>query len=200
MEKTADTKYRIEEVLAERWSPRAFAERPVEREKLGSLLEAARWAPSCFNEQPWSFLVATSDDEDGFERLASCLVEGNSWAKEAPVLMLSVAKFDFERKGRPNRHALHDVGLAAGNLVTQAQSLGLASHQMAGFDADRAREVLDIPGGHDPVAMIAVGYRGDPDTLPEPPRERERAPRERKELRDFVFGARWEAPSPLEES
>jgi len=195
--KTAESRYPIHELIAERWSPRAFADRDVEREKLGSLLEAARWAASCFNEQPWSFFVAPRDRTEDFERLASCLVEGNAWAKSAPVLMLSVAKLAFDRNGKPNRHALHDVGLAAANLTLQAQALGLSVHQMAGFHVGRAREVLAIPDGFEPVAMIAIGYRGDPDSLPDPLKERELTPRLRKQLDAFVFGSGWESPAAL---
>ena len=192
MKKPADTRYPLHDLLAERWSPRSFDPRPVESEKLGSLFEAVRWAPSCFNDQPWTFLVATRDDAEGFERLASCLVDGNAWAKEAPVLALSVARTNFERNGKPNRHAAHDVGLAAENLVLQAESLGLASHQMAGFDSDAAREKLSIPEGHEPMAMIALGYPGEPDQLPEQLAERERAPRSRQALAEIGFGAGWE--------
>ena len=191
MQKRAKTSFPVHDLIASRWSPLAFADRPVEREILGSLLEAARWAPSCFNEQPWAFLVATSAEAESFERLASCLVEGNSWAKQAPVLMLSVAKLAFERNGRPNRHALHDLGLAAGNLVMQAQALGLAVHQMGGFDVHRARELLGIPEGFEPVAMIAVGYPGDPESLPEALKKKELGPRTRNAASDFVFSGRW---------
>jgi nitroreductase len=197
LDKLAKSSFPIHELIAARWSPRAFAPRAVEPEVLGSLLEAARWAPSCFNEQPWSFLVAPAADADSFERLAACLSEGNAWAKRAPVLMLSVAKLAFDRNGKPNRHAYHDVGLAVENLVLQAQALGLSVHQMAGFDVERARANLGIPAGHDPVAMIAVGYRGSADDLPDALRERELAPRSRKALAAFAFGARWGEPLRL---
>lgn len=186
--KEAVTETPIHDLIAARWSPRAFADRKVEKKTLLSLFEAARWAPSCFNEQPWSFIVATADDRENFDRLASCLVEGNAWAKKAPVLMLSLAKLTFTHNGKPNRHAYHDVGLAVENLILQAQSLDLYSHQMAGFDRGHARERLEIPATHDPVAMIAIGYRGEPDSLADKLQERELAPRKRNSLDDFVFG------------
>jgi nitroreductase len=198
MEKPTDARYPIHDLIRRRWSPRAFADRPVEPEKLRSLLEAARWAPSSFNEQPWNFIVATRENGEEFERMLSCLVEGNvAWAKNAPVLMLSVAKLKFERTGKPNRHAFHDVGLAAENLVIQATALGLVVHQMAGIQVDKAREVYRIPEGYEAVAGIAVGYPGDPATLPEPLREREQAPRTRKPLESFVFTSRWGQASPV---
>ncbi len=198
MEKPAETQHPIHHLLRRRWSPRAFADRPVEPEKLCSLLEAARWAPSSYNEQPWGFLIATRDDPAGHQRLLGCLVEGNiAWAQHAPVLMLSVAKLCFDRNGKPNRHAFHDVGLAAENLVIQATALGLVVHQMAGFHRDKAREVFEIPEGYEPVAAVALGYPGEPENLPDTLRDRERAPRGRKPLETFVFAGRWGQPSPL---
>lgn len=198
MEKPAETAVAIHDLIRRRWSPRAFADRAVEPEKLKSLLEAARWAPSCYNEQPWSFFVATRDEPEEFERLKSCLVEGNAaWAQHAPVLMLSVARLAFARNDKPNRHALHDVGLAAENLVLQATDMGLAVHQMAGFHGDRAREVFAIPDGYEPVAMMAAGYPGEPDQLPDALRHRELSPRSRKPLGEFVFTGKWGEKSPL---
>jgi nitroreductase len=198
MQKLAETAYEIHALLRERWSPRAFADRMIEPEKLRSLLEAARWAPSSYNEQPWSFIVATKEHPAEYARLLSCLVEGNvRWAQYAPVLMLSVAKLAFERNQKPNRHAFHDVGLAVENLVIQGMALGLFVHQMAGFHADRAREVYEIPEGHEPVAAIAIGYLDDPGRLPDDLRERELAPRTRKSLESFVFSGHWGHTSPL---
>ena len=198
MEKPADAKYPIEDVIARRWSPRAFDERMVEPDKLKSLFEAARWAPSSSNEQPWRFLAATRDNQSDYDKLFSCLSEGNAkWVFRAPVLMLSVASLFFEDDGKPNRHALHDTGLAVENLVLQATALGLQAHQMAGYDVEKARRQCQIPSGFEPVAMIAVGYPGDPAVLPDYLREREVKPRERQPIGDFVFSANWGRPSPL---
>ena len=192
MEKRAEAGHPIHELLARRWSPHAFAERTVEREKLASLLEAARWAPSSYNEQPWAFIVATKDEPEEYARLLGCLVEGNqAWAKSAPVLMLSVAKLNFDRGGKPNAHAWHDVGLAAMSLVVQATSLGLWVHQMAGIEPEKARELYGIPEGWQPVAGLALGYYGDASSLPDRLRQRETAPRSRKPLESFVFSAGW---------
>ena len=147
MEKPAETTHAIHDLLRRRWSPRAFANQAVEPETLGSLVEAARWAPSCFNEQPWSFLVATKDNDSEHRRMLECIVEGNvGWAQYAPVLMISVAKLAFDHNGKPNTHAWHDVGLAVGNMLVQATSLGLGAHQMAGFYPEKAKEGLWNPG------------------------------------------------------
>ncbi|EAM48970.1 nitroreductase family protein [Crocosphaera watsonii WH 8501] len=192
MEKPADNQYPIHELIKQRWSPLAFNIRPVEPEKIASLLEAARWAASCFNEQPWFFIVATQDNAQEYEKLFSCLVEANqTWAKDAPLLMLSVAKLSFTRNNKPNRHALHDVGFAVGNLTLQAQALGLFVHQMGGFDADKARTLYSIPEDYEPVAAIAIGYPGNLSQLDEDLQQRELSPRSRKPLTEFVFRGNW---------
>lgn len=190
-EKAAETDHPIEVILGGRWSPRAFSGRPVEKEKLLSLFEAARWAPSSNNAQPWSFVVATANDPVEHGRMLGILKEGNrKWAYRAPVLILSVAGVEAE-DGSALLTAHHDLGLAVGNLVAQATALGLSVHQMAGFDRDAARETYRIPPGHEPVAVIALGYIGDPAMLPDYLREREAAPRVRKSQEEFVFSGGW---------
>src|SRR5438034_4461471 len=177
MEKPAQTDYPIEEILKRRWSPRAFSDRMVELEKLQSLWEAARWAASSFNEQPWYFIVATKQKLEEHARLLSCLVEKNQqWARLAPVLMVSVTKLNFEKTGKPNRHAFHDVGLAMGNMIVQATAMGLFVHQMAGFSPEMVRQKYGVPEAYEPVAAIAIGYADDPDVLPESFREQETGP------------------------
>jgi nitroreductase len=198
IEKPADTGVPVHDLIRRRWSPRAFADRMVERGKLHSLFEAARWAPSSYNEQPWRFIVCPRDNPADHERFLSYLADGNiPWARQAPVLALSAAKTRFTHNDRPNRHALHDVGLAVENLVIQATALGLAVHQMAGYDATKARALFGIPDDYEPVAAIAMGYQGDPDRLPPSLRDRETAPRTRKPLDEIVFGGRWAGPSAL---
>ena len=198
MEKPAQTDHPIQEILKRRWSPRAFADRMVESEKLRSLFEAARWAPSSFNEQPWFFIVATKEKLEEHARMLSCLVEKNQqWARLAPVLMVSVARLKFEKTGKPNRHAFHDVGLAMGNMLVEATALGLCVHQMAGLFPEKVREIYGVPEGFEPVAAIALGYAAEVDVLPDTFREQELGPRTRKPIGSFVFQGNWEKQSPI---
>lgn len=198
LENLTEPQYTVHDLVRGRWSPRAFSNRTVERDKLLSLLEASRWAASSNNEQPWSLIVATKDHPSEYARLLSCLVESNRvWAQNAPVLMLSVAKRHFEFNGEENHHAFHDVGAAIGNLSTQAIALDLFVHQIGGFNAETARSQFSIPSGYEPVAMIAIGYLGDPQSLPEALKDRELAPRTRKPLTEFVFTKGWGQPSDL---
>jgi len=198
MEKPAQTDYPIIELLQRRWSPRAFSDRMVEPEKLLSLFEAARWAPSSFNEQPWYFVFATSEKPAEHAQLLSCLIERNQeWARLAPVLMVSIAKLNFDRTGKTNRHAFYDVGMAVGNLMTQATALDLFVHQMAGFSPEKVAELYHIPPEFEPVAAIAIGYGGDVEALPESFRAAELGPRSRKPIQSFGFEGQWGQPAPL---
>ncbi len=192
MHKPAVTDVALHELIRNRWSPRAFAEKPVPPEVLRSIFEAARWAPSSNNEQPWAYLVAANDDPENFAKMLGVLVEFNAnWAKHAPILALSVAHLKTQREGKPNRVALHDVGSASAQLTFEANARGLQVHQMAGFDAEKARQTFAIPADWEPVAAMAIGYPGDPESLSEKLRDRELAPRTRKPLAEFVMTGGW---------
>jgi nitroreductase len=191
MSKRAQPDHPILDLLAERWSPYAFDAREVPDAELRSLFEAARWAPSSYNEQPWSYVVALRRDADAHARLVSCLVEGNQrWARHAPVLALGIVRTVFTRNGKPNAAAEHDLGLAAGNLLAEATARGLFVHQMIGILPDRARELYAIPETHKALTGLAIGYRADPGGLDEALRERDRTPRTRRSLGEFVFAGR----------
>jgi nitroreductase len=196
VQRPAEVEHEILPLIAGRWSPRAFDPRPVEREKLLRLFEAARWSASCFNEQPWRFFVALKDDAHR-PMLEGFLVEGNFWAKNAPVLMLAAAVTTFARNGNPNRTAVHDVGLACANLMIQAVHEGLVAHGMAGFSVERATVELQLPETVVPAAMWAIGYPGFVEDLPEHLRERELGPRTRRRVEHTVFADSLERAHPL---
>lgn len=197
-DKRASTDYPIQEILAQRWSPYAFQDRPVPDTDLRSLFEAARWAASSFNEQPWTYLVATQANPAQFHQLLSCLVEFNqTWAKAAPVLALGVVSLRFAHNGQVNRAAVHDLGLAAGNLLVEATSRGLWVHQMLGILPDKARQIFEIPDGYEAWTGLAIGYWGDSATLPDALQKRDLMPRQRKPLHQFVFSGKWGDASPL---
>jgi nitroreductase len=197
MQKPAPTNFPVNNLIRERWSPRAFASKPVEPAVLASLFEAARWAPSSNNEQPWAYLLATKDYAENFAKTLSVLVEFNAaWAKDAPVLVIAVSRLNFQN-GQPNRNAFYDTGAATALLSVEATARGLAVHQMAGFDHAKAKQVFEIPADCEPIAAIAIGYPGDPSALPEKLRDREVAPRTRKPLTEFVMSGRWGHTSPI---
>ncbi len=198
MEKPATTDHPISNTLRRRYSPRAFDDRSVSDKDLLSLFEAARWAPSSFNEQPWAFMVAKREDREDFIRILKCLTEPNQeWAQFASVLVLTAIRTKFASRDKENRVALHDLGGAAAHLTFEATERGLAVHQMAGVKLDKARSEFSVPGGWEPQTAIAIGYAGVPGSLPDPLKEKEIAPRTRKPLGEFVFGAGFGTPSNL---
>lgn len=196
--KKASPAYPVNELIANRWSPYGFADRPVPVELLRSLFEAARWAPSSYNEQPWSYIVATKDHAVEFDKVLSCLVEGNqAWAKAAPVLAIGCVTLKFKLNGNPNAAAFHDLGLASGSLCLEATARGLCVHQMIGILPDKARTVFQVPEGVQPFTGIAIGYDADPKTLPEKLKERDTSARQRKPLAQFLFTGAWGKTSNL---
>ena len=192
MQKPAPSDAPIHQLIRDRWSPRAFSDKPVAPDVLRSIFEAARWAPSSFNEQPWAYFVAAKDDPENYNKLLGVLIEFNQgWAKQAPVLGLAVAELAFAKTGQPNRNGEYDTGAASALLCVEATARGLVVHQMAGFDPDKARKVFGIPKEWVPIAAMAIGYPGDHTSLPEALQERELAPRTRKALDEFVMSGSW---------
>ncbi len=192
MHNPAKSEHLVHELILKRWSPRAFSAKPIADETLRSLFEAARWAPSSNNEQPWAFIVATKEQPAEFAKILSALVELNqSWAKHAPLIGIAASSMEFARNHTPNRNAFYDTGAAMAYLSTEATSRDLFVHQLAGFDPAKAREMLHIPKGWEPIAAFTVGYGGDPNSLSETLRVRELAPRMRKPLSEFVMSGKW---------
>ncbi|MBI2426951.1 MAG: nitroreductase family protein [Candidatus Kerfeldbacteria bacterium] len=192
MTKDTPLDHPIHELLASRWSSRAIdPAKSIPKDVMMQVLEAARWAPSSRNEQPWRFIIFTKDKPAELEKAHSTLSEGNAWAKHAPVLLLSVAKLFFDLNGKENRHAVHDLGLATENLILQAAALGLVTHQMAGFDHERARALFQIPQGFEPMTMIVLANPGDLLQLDAKSQEKEKAARTRLLISEFTFDCTW---------
>jgi nitroreductase len=194
-DRIAKTSRPIHELLARRWSTRAFdASKPVSRDQLTTVLEAGRWAPSCNGDEPWRYLIwDRKRDPEGFNKAFECLSENNrKWVKNVPVLMLSCAGSNFEATGKPNRWTHHDVGAASVSMALQAEAMGLMVHQMGGFDADKARAAFAIPADYTPMAMIAVGYQAaTPDVLDDETKAKELRPRGRKPLAERFYEGGW---------
>ncbi len=179
---------KIHKLISERKSIRAFSNKRIGDEELLSLLEAARWAASSMNEQPWRFIVARKENEESFGKMLESMNESNrNWAKDASVILLTVASNKIAAKDFTNEYAWHDVGLAVGNMSLQAMSMDIYLHQIGGFNKEISKELFNIPAGFQPVSMIALGYRGSAESLPHPLRERELMPRKRKPLSELVY-------------
>jgi nitroreductase len=189
--KGANTRYPINNFAKNRWSPRAFSPELVPVEKLQSLFEAARWAASAMNEQPWRFILGIKPDET-WNKILETLMEGNiAWAKEAPVLIIALGKTNYSHDDSDNSVFSYDVGQSVANLAIEAMNQGIYVHQMAGFSALKAIDNFYIPDVYQPITVIAAGYIGDADVLPENLKKRELAKRTRKEFNQFVFSSRF---------
>jgi len=182
---------KIHPLIIDRWSPVAFDHRIPGEAILNCLFSAAMWAPSSRNAQPWRFIYVTKSDP-GYGAFFALLDEGNKvWAHTAPVLALSIAEIISSYKNRHNYFAVYDTGMAVGNLLLQATHLGLFVHQMGGYDMEKARQVLNIPDRFEPIAMMAIGYKGDPAQLDESEASRETTERKRHRTEDHVYKGSW---------
>jgi nitroreductase len=184
--KIAKTQYPVSDLVKNRWSARSFSPRQIDKDILYTLFEAATWAASSNNEQPWQYLYAYNGTE-AFDKIWACLMSGNQpWAKNASVLVISIARKTFLADGKPNKHARYDVGAANATLMLEATKHQIYGHQMGGFYADKIIETFSLTEDQDPVVVIALGYLDDADKLDEPFKTRELTPRTRKPLAEVI--------------
>lgn len=190
--KRATAEHPIHDLLARRFSPRAFAPEPPADDVLARLFTGASWAPSAGNGQPWRMIVGVRGD-DVWPAVLACLTEKNqAWCRNVPVLGLAIAQ--TLRDDKPLRTGSYDLGQALALLTVQATSEGLYVHQMAGVSEPATREAFAIPAGFETWTAFALGYLGDPATLPDDLQARELAVRHRRPLAETVFGSRFGEP------
>ena len=183
LHKPAATEAKLHELIANRWSPRSFdSSHTLHDSEINSLLEAARWSPSSMNAQPWRFLVGLRNDKN-FAGLVSTLMENNlEWAPKTSAIILVAATAK-----EVSMIETYDVGLAVGALTTQAQAMGLHTHQMGGFSKSKVKQIFSLPPDTEPIVLIGVGKIGQPTELSPTLMEREVAPRVRKPLTELML-------------
>jgi len=182
--------YKINNIIINRWSPRAMIPEDLKDDELMSLFEAARWAPSSFNNQPWRFIYAKRNTNH-WEKLLNLLADSNRiWATDAAVLVVLVSRQNFEYNNKPSITHQLDAGAAWENLALEAASRGLVAHGMQGFDYEKARKDLEVPDDYSVMAMIAIGKRGLREKLPAKLQERE-FPNDRKPLKDIIMEGKF---------
>ena len=192
MIKQANPDYPIHELIEHRWSPYLFSDRSVAKEDLLSLFEAARWAPSSYNEQPWRFIVATKEQPEELEKLLSCCVPANQeWAKAASALALGISHLVFDRNGKENKAAIHDLGAAVSYLSFEATARGISVHQMIGIEPVKAKQAYNIPDEYEVLTAFAIGYTDTEQRNSGELANRDQTPRQRKALSEFVFYEKW---------
>lgn len=187
MTKKANIDYPINQLSENRWSPRAFADKAVEIEKIKSIFESARWSASAFNAQPWRFLIGYQGDEN-YQKILESLVEFNQlWAGKAPVLILNCYQLNFSHNGLPNKAAQYDLGQAVAHYSLEALNQGLYVHQMTGFDAAIANESFGLGDKITAFSVTALGYLGKVESLSEDMQKIETANRIRMTQPDFLL-------------
>jgi len=188
MEANINLSGNVMDVIRNRRSIRSFSDKSVDKEQIKAMFEAARWSPSAMNEQPWLYIYANRENKVLHAAIAESLMPGNKmWAEKAPLLIVSMARPHFLSNGKYNNSALHDTGMANLALSLQATALGLHTHMMGGFDREMLKKNLNLPEDLQVAVVIAVGYAGDPELLPEALKQREKAPRARMEHEQFTF-------------
>ncbi|WP_048571060.1 nitroreductase family protein [Clostridium cylindrosporum] len=179
-----DVKYNVLDEIQRRWSPRAFSNEKVNIDDIYGVLEAARLAPSCYNEQPWRYIIAF--EEEDLKVMRDLIDKSNRvWADNAPVLIAFLSKRRFKHNTRENYWHMFDVGASWGYLTIEAQSRGLITRGIGGFNMTRARRVLNVPYNYDIVTLVAMGKQGDVNILPEDLRVKE-VPSERMDLSEIL--------------
>ncbi|MBT4125107.1 MAG: nitroreductase family protein [Chloroflexi bacterium] len=175
----------VEPMFIERWSSKAFADKPLADDEIASLFEAAHWAPSASNRQPWVFVYAT--DGPDRERFNALLSEGNArYAPNAAMMVLVFAR-TVDDEGNKIRTAQFDTGAAWMSLALQANRMGLNTRAMGGIDLDAAYDVAGVSRDNfETICAIAVGTRGTDDDI-HPRMVKQNLANDRKDVSDIAF-------------
>jgi nitroreductase len=167
------------ELAKTRFSSRKYLNKPVEKEKLLKILEAARIAPSAANKQPWIFYVVQDENN---KKLISDTYH-REWLKAAPVIIIACTDHNkgWIRSDKKD-HCDIDLAIAIDHITLQAAELGLGTCWICNFDTKKCREILNLPSHIEPVALIPVAYPADVPDI-------KRHDSARKQLNEIV---KWE--------
>ena len=176
----------ILELIKSRRSDRHFDKRAVAQSDIDLLIEAFRWAPSSNNRQPWRLICATGAEANRV--FDDALSAGNKpWAPAAPVKIVIIGTPE-EQADRNGLHTwLLDAGLALENMLLQGYAMGMTIHAMAGYDEKKLMSGFAIPQPFRIAAIVAAGWRGRVEDLPEEVRVKDLKPRVRKSPAEFVY-------------
>ncbi|MBD3407974.1 MAG: nitroreductase [Candidatus Lokiarchaeota archaeon] len=178
----------LDEIVRRR-SGRAFSSRPIERDKVHSILEAGRWAPSCSNTQAWQYIVI--QEHEDLAKAHDALSRGNAWGKNAPLMVVVAAAEDGGCPAHNLPYFMMDVGLTVQNMLIQAVHVGLMGHPTAGWDEHKLKEILAIPESYRIVTVVFFGYEGNIEDLDERTREKEKKRSSRRPLEEIVHWEKW---------
>jgi len=149
----------LNETISRRRSLRGIDPIPVSRRELEEMARAASLAPSCFNNQPWRFVFVR--DRTQLAALKEVLSSGNEWAHRASLVVAVCARRDDDCVVREREYFLFDAGMATALLMLKATELGLVTHAIAGFKADKAKTILQVPDDMLVITLIICGAKAE---------------------------------------
>ncbi len=188
METTIKIEDKIIDPIKNRWSPVIFSDKNIDNETMRVLFEAARWAPSSYNDQPWRYVYAHRGSSE-FNKIVDGLMEANAvWAKHASVLIITMSEKNYSIfPDKENYHSLYDLGAANAFLMNQATAMGLFTHSMGGIFRDVLQRNFNLSDSLHISSVIALGYHGSIEGKPIDWVQREKSPRSRREVGEFVL-------------
>lgn len=181
----------VQEAIAKRRAYRALDPVLIDDEMVRILSEAASLAPSCMNNQPWRFVLVSS--EGALPELKKTLSKWNAWAQKASMIVAVCARKEDDCQNPDGRdHYMFDTGMATAFLILRATELGLVAHPIAGYDHAASKKALSIPDEFTLIALIIVGRHGsDLTSLSEKQVAQETARPPRKPINENFFRDRW---------
>lgn len=165
------------DLIANRYSVRAYKRDPIENEKLDNVLEAARLAPTAANRQPYQLIVInTKGREDELLKIYR-----RNWFVQAPLLICAcgVTRQSWVRSDR-RRYLDVDVAIVMDHLILAATNIGLGTCWVAAFNENAARKALNLPDDVEPLIFTPLGYPADKPGI-----------KERKPLTELVRYEHW---------
>ena len=149
----------VKDALDTRRAYRSLEKTEISEELIRDLAGSAQLAASCYNRQPWRFVFVHNPGM--LEALHGALSKGNEWARFASMIIAVVSRQDFDCVTKGREYYLFDTGMATASLILRATERDLVAHPIAGFDEDKAKEILNIPGDMRLITLVIVGKHSE---------------------------------------
>ncbi len=157
-------KMSVDLAISARRARRVLSEEPIGSSIVDGLIEAMRLSPSCYNNQPWNVIVVRSPD--ALEAVKANLPRGNSWALSSPLVLAIISKAPDDCQLSDGRdYNLFDCGIAVGEMLLQATSLGIIAHPIAGYDPIATKKVLGVPEEYTLITLVICGHPGSDTSM-----------------------------------
>ncbi len=149
----------LKDTIKKRRAYRSLKKSDIKEEFIKDLAEYASLAPSCFNKQPWRFVFVK--DKRKLKEVYTSLSKGNEWAYNSSMIVAVVSEKKLDCVLKEREYFLFDTGMATGFMILRATDLGLVAHPIAGYDEDKAKEILSIPKNMRLITMLIIGEKDE---------------------------------------